>query len=58
MPIVIAVIAIGSGAVVAWFVFAPRTSGAGQDAASRARSFFKPPQDYDTSGGQQMKPRW
>ncbi|MDX3808613.1 MAG: DUF2749 domain-containing protein [Bosea sp. (in: a-proteobacteria)] len=28
------------------------------DAASRGSDFFKPPQDYKTTGGQQMKPRW
>ncbi|BAP81993.1 Ti type entry exclusion protein TrbK [Bradyrhizobium diazoefficiens] len=55
--IIIVILAIGAGAAGAWLVFAPRAYG-GQPAASRSSDFFKPPQDYETSGGQQMKPRW
>jgi Ti type entry exclusion protein TrbK len=56
--IVIVVIVIGAGAAGSWLVFAPRASTSPQAASSRAGDFFKPPQDYKTSGGQQMKPRW
>jgi Ti type entry exclusion protein TrbK len=56
--IIIVVIAIGAGAAGAWLFFAPRAPVPGQGTASRASDFFKPPQDYKTSGGQQMKPRW
>ncbi len=40
----------------AWLVIEPRATNPSQTEASR--NFFKPPQDYKTSGGQQMKPRW
>jgi len=56
--IVIVVVAIGACAAGAWLVFAPRAPVPAQGAASRANHCFKPPQDYKTSGGQQMKPRW
>ncbi|MDA9448303.1 MULTISPECIES: entry exclusion protein TrbK [unclassified Bradyrhizobium] len=56
--IIIVVIMIGAGAAGAWLVFRPSAPMPGQGTASRASDFFKPPQDYKTSGGQQMKPRW
>lgn len=57
--IIIVVIAIGACAAgAAWLFLAPRTPAPGQGTASRASDFFKPSQDYKTSGGQQMKPRW
>jgi len=56
--IIIIVIAIGACAAGAWLLLAPRTPVPGQGTASRASDFFKPPQDYKTSAGQQMKPRW
>lgn len=56
--IIIVVIAIGASAAGAWLVFAPRAPVPGQKTASPAGDFFKHPQDYKTSGGQQMKPRW
>lgn len=56
--IIVVIIAIGAGAAGAWLVFAPRTPVPGQGTASRASDFLKPPQDYKTSGGQQMKPHW
>lgn len=40
----------------AWLVVGPCATNPWQTEASR--NFFKPPQDYKTSGGQQMKPRW
>ncbi|MCP1845854.1 Ti type entry exclusion protein TrbK [Bradyrhizobium sp. USDA 4524] len=56
--IIIVVIAIGACAAGAWVFFARRGPVAGQGTESRASDFFKPTQDYKTSGGQQMKPRW
>lgn len=56
--IIIVILVIGAGAAGAWLVFAPRTPVPGQETAPRAGDFFKPPRDYKTSGGQQMKPRW
>ncbi|MGY3116154.1 Ti type entry exclusion protein TrbK [Bradyrhizobium sp. S3.14.4] len=56
--IIIVVIAISACAAGAWLFFAPRAPVPAQGTASRASDFFKPPQDYKTSGGQQMKPRW
>lgn len=56
--IIIVIVVIGAGAAGAWLVFALRAYGPGQPAASRSSDFFKSPQDYKTSGGQQMKPRW
>ncbi len=56
--IIVVILVIGAGAAGAWLVFAPRTPVPGQGTASRASDFFKPPQDYKTSGSQQMKPRW
>ncbi|GLR87729.1 entry exclusion protein TrbK [Bradyrhizobium iriomotense] len=56
--IIVVVIVIGAGAAGAWLAFAQRTPVSGQGTASRASDFFKPPQDYKTSGGEQMKPRW
>ena len=56
--IIIVVIAIGTCAAGAWLFFAPRAPVPGQGTASPAGDFFKPPQDYKTSSGQQMKPRW
>ncbi|MHC2566275.1 DUF2749 domain-containing protein [Bradyrhizobium liaoningense] len=56
--IVIVIVAIGAGAAGAWLVFAPRRPEPGQGTPSRASDVFNPPQDYKTSGGQQMKPRW
>ena len=54
--IIIIVIVIIAGAAGAWLVIGSRARRASQTEASR--NFFKPPQDYKTSGGQQMKPRW
>lgn len=56
--IIIIVVAIGASTAGAWLVFAPRTPVPRHGTASRASDFFNPPQDYKTSGGQQMKPRW
>ncbi|MBO4228092.1 entry exclusion protein TrbK [Bradyrhizobium neotropicale] len=56
--IIIVILVIGAAAAGAWLVFAPRRPVPGQGTASRASDFFKPPQDYKTSSGQQMKPRW
>ncbi|MFK4484976.1 entry exclusion protein TrbK [Bradyrhizobium sp. USDA 336] len=56
--IIVVVIVIGACAAGAWLFLAPRTPVPGQGTASRASDVFKPPQDYKTSGGQQMKPRW
>ncbi len=53
ITVVIVVVACAAGA---WFVMGSRAPSASQTEASR--NFFKPPQDYKTSGGQQMKPRW
>lgn len=52
--IIIVVIAIGACAAGAWLLFALHGAGT----TRRASDFFKPSQDYKTSGGQQMKPRW
>lgn len=52
------IVAIGTVAVGAWWLLAPRTSVPASDATSRADDFFKVPQDYKTTGGQKMKPRW
>ncbi|UPU01720.1 DUF2749 domain-containing protein (plasmid) [Bradyrhizobium barranii subsp. apii] len=38
--------------------FAPHGAGSSQDGSQRAGDFLKPPQNYKTSGGQPMKPRW
>ncbi|MBR0883216.1 Ti type entry exclusion protein TrbK [Bradyrhizobium japonicum] len=56
--IIIVVIAIGACAAGAWLFLAPHTPRPGQGTASAAGDVFTPPQDYKTSGGQQMKPRW
>lgn len=56
--IIIVIIVIGAGAAGAWLFLVPRKPVPGQGTAPRASDFFKPPQDYKTSGGQQMKPRW
>ncbi|UEM18242.1 DUF2749 domain-containing protein (plasmid) [Bradyrhizobium barranii subsp. barranii] len=56
--IIIVVIAIGACAAGAWLFLAPHTPRPGQGTASAAGDVFNPPQDYKTSGGQQMKPRW
>lgn len=56
--VIIVVIAIGACAAGAWLFFAPHGTGTSQGAMQRASDFFKPPHDYKTSGGQQMKPRW
>ncbi|WP_035696714.1 DUF2749 domain-containing protein [Bradyrhizobium liaoningense] len=56
--IIVVIIVIGASTAGASLVFAPRTPGPGQGTASAAGDVFKPPQDYKTSGGQQMKPRW
>lgn len=49
--IVVAVIAVGVGTAV-WFA---STGGESSDAS---REFFTGPQTYDTTGGQDMRPRW
>ncbi|MCP3477860.1 entry exclusion protein TrbK (plasmid) [Bradyrhizobium sp. CCGUVB1N3] len=54
--IIIVVIAISACAAGAWLFVAPHSSS--QGATQRGSEFFKPPQDYKTSGGQPMKPRW
>ncbi|MBK3666254.1 entry exclusion protein TrbK [Bradyrhizobium diazoefficiens] len=56
--IIIVVIAIGACAAGAWLFFALHGAGTSQGTTQRASDFFKAPQDYKTSGGQQMKPRW
>lgn len=56
--VIIVVAAIGACAAGAWLVFATRGAGSSQGNSQRASDFFKPPQDYKTSGGLQMKPRW
>ncbi|MCK1732345.1 entry exclusion protein TrbK [Bradyrhizobium sp. 142] len=56
--IIIIVTALGACAAGAWLFFATQGSGSSQGATQRGSDFFKPPQDYKTSGGQQMKPRW
>jgi Ti type entry exclusion protein TrbK len=56
--IVVVVITIAAGASGAWLFLTPRTPRPEQEAASRLHDFFKSRQDYPTSGGQQMKPRW
>jgi len=53
--VIIAAVAACVGGV--WVFYAQR-GPAPTDAASRGSDFFKPPQDYKTTGGQQMKPRW
>jgi Ti type entry exclusion protein TrbK len=55
--IIIVVAAVAACAGGAWVFFGQRGL-AEKNAASRAHDFFKPPQDYKTTGGQQMKPRW
>ncbi len=55
--IIIVVIAIGACATGAWLFLARGPSAPTQD-ETRAGNFFKLPQDYKTSGGQPMKPRW
>ncbi|MCK1326682.1 DUF2749 domain-containing protein [Bradyrhizobium sp. 156] len=54
---IIIVIVIGAGAAGTWLFLAQRTSVLGRT-ESRAGDFFTPTQDYKTSGGQPMKPRW
>ncbi|MET4214528.1 entry exclusion protein TrbK [Bradyrhizobium sp. LA2.1] len=57
--IIIVVTALGACAAGAWWLlFATQGSGSSQGATQRGSDFFKPPQDYKTSGGQPMKPRW
>lgn len=56
--IIIVVIVIGAGAAGSWLFFGQRASTSPQAVLSHARDFFKVPQDYKTSGGQKMKPRW
>lgn len=56
--IIIVVIAIGACAAGAWLLFALHGDGTSQGETQRASDIFKAPQDYKTSGGQQMKPRW
>ncbi|BAR63583.1 Ti type entry exclusion protein TrbK [Bradyrhizobium diazoefficiens] len=56
--IIVVITVIGASTAGAWLVFAPRTPVPGHGTASRASDVFNPPQDYKTSGGQQMKPRW
>ncbi|MCP3468613.1 entry exclusion protein TrbK [Bradyrhizobium sp. CCGUVB23] len=55
---IIIVIVIGAGAAGAWLFFAPHGAGSSQGGSQRAGDFLKPPQNYKTSGGQPMKPRW
>jgi Ti type entry exclusion protein TrbK len=55
--IVVVLVLLVCGAV-AWLVMAPRVPSSPQADTSRGSDFFKPPQDYKTTGGQQMKPRW
>ena len=47
--LVIAIVVLASGGV--WFAFAPSQS-------QKPSGFFETKQDYDTTGGQQMRPRW
>jgi Ti type entry exclusion protein TrbK len=56
--IIIVIIAIGAGAAGAWLALAPRAPVSACDTTSRAHDFFKAPQDYKTTGGQKIKPRW
>ncbi len=56
--IIIVVIMFMACAAGAWLVMGPRSTSSSQTEASRASGLFKAPQDYKTSGGQQMKPRW
>jgi Ti type entry exclusion protein TrbK len=53
--VVLVLLVCGAGA---WLVMGPRVSSPPQSDVSRGSDFFKPPQDYKTTGGQQMKPRW
>jgi Ti type entry exclusion protein TrbK len=55
---IMVIIAIGAGAVGAWWLLAPHAPAPASDATSRAHDFFKAPQGYKTTGGQKMKPRW
>lgn len=47
--LVVSVVGIGTGL---WVVSSRESS------MEAGREFFNAPQDYDTSGGQQMRPRW
>lgn len=48
IALIIAIVAIGGGGL--WFSLAP--------SSQRPSSFFDTKQDYDTTGGQPMRPRW
>jgi Ti type entry exclusion protein TrbK len=56
--IIIVVIAAGVCAAGAWWLLSPRTREGAASVPTRASDFFKAPQDYKTTGGQKMKPRW
>jgi Ti type entry exclusion protein TrbK len=56
--IIIVLIVIAACAGGAWWLLAPRTPEAAASVPTRASDFFKAPQDYKTTGGQKMKPRW
>ncbi|UFW92207.1 DUF2749 domain-containing protein (plasmid) [Bradyrhizobium barranii] len=56
--IILVLIAIGISAAGASLLLAPRMPIPAHGTGSGGDDFVKPPQDYKTSGGQQMKPRW
>jgi Ti type entry exclusion protein TrbK len=53
LALILIVIAFAGGVGGGWFIFA------GPQPPPQSRSdFFKTPQSYPTSGGQEMRPRW
>jgi Ti type entry exclusion protein TrbK len=56
--IIIIVVATGACAAGAWWLLAPRTPEGAANVPTRASDFFKAPQDYKTTGGQKITPRW
>ncbi|MFG1428845.1 entry exclusion protein TrbK [Roseixanthobacter glucoisosaccharinicivorans] len=56
--IMLLIIAVGACTAGAWLFVTTRTPVPPSGASPHTAEFFKPPQDYKTTGGQQMKPRW